>query len=412
MENEYLGTAELSPFAAIWKNAKDFPKSLSTSAAISGLIIVLVAIFGTAPIVIQAANAGHLTENQTSSWFFTMLVGSGLYGLYMSLRLRMPTTGAWSTPSTAMLVTAIAVHKLSDVVGAYLIAAAAIILIGSFGLLERILSSVPRPVTMAMLGGILFSFGVNIFPAISQEPLIVLVMIATFFIGRRFQMRAPIIPSFILGLVVAAISGHAHQPHLHIKIATPVWVNPTFTISALITLAIPLILLTLTSQYAPGMAVMTANGYKAPTNKALVTGGFISLISAPLLNAGNNSAAISAAIGATPQAEPDITRRYTASTISGFIYIAVGILGTTYLGLLSSIPSAMLVALAGLALMPAIASSTHEALVDPQYREAALVTLLITVSNIHFFKIGVPFWGLVGGVVVHQIVEYRNKKEL
>jgi benzoate membrane transport protein len=408
--DEYLGTAELKPWTAMWRNAKDFPKALSVSAAVSGLIIVLVAIFGTAPIVLQAASAGHLSQNQISSWFFTMMAGSGLYGIYMSLRLRMPTTGAWSTPSTALLVTAISAHKLSDVVGAYIIASVLIILIGSFGWLEKILASVPRPVTMAMLGGILFNFGVNIFPAISKEPLIVLVMIATFFIGRRFGLRAPIISSFVLGLIVAAISGRAHQPHLHIKIASIVWVNPTFSFSALITLAIPLLLLILTSQYAPGMAVMTGNGYKAPTNKALVTGGIISLVSAPMLNAGNNSAAISAAIGATPQAEPDKTRRYTASTTSGILYIAVGVLGTTYLGLLNSIPSAMLAALAGLALLPAIASSTHEALVDNQYREAALVTLLITVSNIHFFKIGAPFWGLVGGVVAHQIVEYRNKK--
>jgi benzoate membrane transport protein len=409
VENEYLGTAELSPFAAIWKNAKDFPKSLSTSAAISGLIIVLVAIFGTAPIVIQAANAGHLTENQTSSWFFTMLVGSGLYGLYMSLRLRMPTTGAWSTPSTALLVTAIAVHKISDVVGAYLIAATAIILIGSFGLLERILSSVPRPVTMAMLGGILFSFGVNIFPAISQEPPIVLVMIATFFIGRRFQMRAPIIPSFILGLVVAAISGHAHQPHLHIKIATPVWVNPTFTISALITLAIPLILLTLTSQYAPGMSVLTGFGYKAPVNRSLVTGGLLSFAGAGFLGSGVNSAAITAAIGAGEHADPDKSRRYTAGVVSGLTYVAFGIFGAAFLGFLGSIPIAMLAAIAGLALMPAIANSTHEALIDPQYREAALVTLMITVSNISAFKLGAPFWGLMGGVIVHQIVIFKRK---
>ena len=410
MANEYLGTADLKPWTAIWRNAKDFPKALSFSAAISGVLIVLVSIFGTGPIVLQAAKAGRFTDAQTTSWFLTMLVGSGIYAIYLSLRMRMPTAGAWCTPSTALLVTGLVNHKISDVVGAYLIASILIIAIGTFGWFERILLAVPRPVTMAMLAGILFSFGVDIFPAISKEPLIVLVMIATFFLGRRFHLRAPIIPSFIIGLVVAALSGRAHQPHLHIRVATPVWVNPTFSVGALITLAIPLSLLILTSQFAPGMAVLTSNGYKAPTNRALVTGGLISLFSAPALNSGNNSAAISASLGATPQAEPDKTRRYTASTVSGIIYVAVGLLGTTYLGLLTSIPSAMLAALAGLALLPAIASSTHEALVDSQYREAALVTLLITVSNIHFFKIGAPFWGLVGGVAVHQMVEYRNKK--
>jgi len=205
--DEYLGTADLKPWTAIWRNAKDFPKALSFSAAISGVLIVLVSIFGTGPIVLQAAKAGRFTDAQTTSWFLTMLVGSGIYAIYLSLRMRMPTAGAWCTPSTALLVTGLVNHKISDVVGAYLIASILIITIGAFGWFERILLAVPRPVTMAMLAGILFSFGVDIFPAISKEPLIVLIMIATFFLGRRFHLRAPIIPSFIIGLVVAALSG-------------------------------------------------------------------------------------------------------------------------------------------------------------------------------------------------------------
>ena len=262
---------------------------------------------------------------------------------------------------------------------------------------------------MAMLGGILFNFGVGIFPSLIDEPAIVLTMIIFFFIGRRYAWRAPVVASFASGLLVSIILGKAHQPHLNVEWAHPVWVSPHFTVSAIATLGIPLLLLTLTSQFAPGMTVLNSFGYKAPVNRSLLTGGIISLVSAGFLSSGINSAAITAAIGSGDQAEPDKTRRYSAGIICGLGYTFLGIFGSTFLGFFGSIPTSMLMAIAGLALMPAIANSTHEALVDPQYREAALITLLITVSNIHVFKLGAPFWGLIGGVIVHQIVVFKRK---
>jgi len=260
-----------------------------------------------------------------------------------------------------------------------------------------------------MLGGVLFNFGVAIFPAAIKEPVVVLPMIIVFFIGRRYKWRAPVVAAFALGLLISALLGKAHQPDLNLSIVHPTWVTPHFTISAIITLSIPLLLMTLTSQYAPGMSVLTGFGYKAPVNRSLVTGGLLSFAGAGFLGSGVNSAAITAAIGAGDHADPDKSRRYTAGVVSGITYFIFGIFGAAFLGFLGSIPVAMLAAIAGLALMPAIANSTHEALVDPQYREAALVTLLITVSNISAFKLGAPFWGLVGGVIVHQIVVFKQR---
>jgi benzoate membrane transport protein len=409
MTQVYEGTGNVPALKAIWSNLKDFPRSLSLSAAVAGILIVLIGTFGTGPIVVQAAQVGHLSEAQTASWFFTILMGSGLYGIYLSLRMRMPLVGAWSTPSAALLVTGLATHTINEAVAAYFVAAVLLTIIGWAGLLEKILALVPRPVTMAMLGGILFNFGVGIFPSLIKEPAIVLTMIIFFFIGRRFQWRAPVVASFASGLIFSAILGKAHQPHLKVEWAHPIWVSPHFTVSSVATLGIPLLLLTLTSQFAPGMSVVNGFGYKAPVNRSIVTGGLLSLVSAGFLSSGVNSAAITAAIGAGEQAEPDKSRRYTAGVVSGLGYSFLGIFGSTFLGFFGSIPTPMLMAIAGLALMPAIANSTHEALVDPQYREAALVTLLITVSNISAFKLGAAFWGLVGGVVVHQIVVFKRK---
>ena len=157
------------------------------------------------------------------------------------------------------------------------------------------------------------------------------------------------------------------------------------------------------------MAVLEASGYKAPTKISLITGGAISLLGAGFLGSGVNSAAITAAIGAGEQAEPDKNRRYTAGVMCGFFYLVVGLFGSTMLGVFSILPAAMLAALGGLGLLPAIASNTAEALADPDYREAAMVTFLVTISNIHPWSLGSPFWGLIAGVVAHQVVRLGKR---
>ena len=410
MTEQYPGTVATPPLRAMWENLKSFPRAVTWSAAMSGILIVLISSTGPVAILLAAARAGHFTNRQTASWLFACWAGSGIFGLYLSLRLRIPVIGAWSTPSVALLVTGLANHKLSDAVGAYFIASVLLIIIGVTGILQRILSIVPRPVIMGMLGGVLFDFGVNIFRTLPEEPLIVVAMVIGYFVARRFAWRAPVVTSAAVGLVLAIVTHKAHSTHWNVAVVKPVWVNPTFSVSALITLALPLLLLTVTTQFAPGLAVLSSAGYEAPTNKSLVVAGIISFLGAGALGSGVNCAAITAAIGSGEQAEPDKTRRYTAGVVCGAAYLAVGIMGATMLGLFGALPGAMLAALAGLGLLPAIASSTHEALADPQYREAALVTFLVTVSNIHPLKLGAPFWGLIAGFVVHHVVELKMKK--
>ena len=58
-------------------------------------------------------------------------------------------------------------------------------------------------------------------------------------------------------------------------------------------------------------------------------------------------------------------------------------------------------AVAGLALLGAFGSALHNALFDPNEREAALVTFLVASSGVGFYGIGGAFWGLlVGGAVL------------
>jgi benzoate membrane transport protein len=404
LKSIWRNTIELK---SIWRNTLDFPRALSVSAAFSGLLIVLVSGTGPVAILLLAAKSGHLSGAETSSWLWATWIGSGLYGLFLSLWLRIPMIGAWSTPSVALLVVGLSNHSLPQAVGAYFICAVATILVGVTGIFDRILKTVPRPVIMAMLGGILFQFGLAIFQELPNAPLIVITMVVGYFLARRLKWRAPVLTTLIVGFLVAVPEHKIHATHISFALAHPVWINPHFSLSSTITLALPMLLLTLTSQYAPGMAVLGASGYQAPTNKSLITGGAISLLGAGFLGSGVNAAAITAAIGTGEQAEPDKNRRYTAGVVCGIFYILIGLFGSTMVSVFSIVPAAMLAALGGLGLLPAISSSTAEALGDPEYREAAMVTFLVTISNIHPWSLGSPFWGLLAGVAAHQIVRKK-----
>ena len=411
MQEEFVGTSSEPIIQSVFRNLRSYFKDLSWSAASTGILVVLVSSTGPAALMLQAAKAGHFSTNQTISWLSICWIGSGVVGLLLTLRYRMPIFGAWSSPSVALLVTGLSVHSINEAVAAYYLSALAILLIGVTGIFEKILSLVPRAVIMAMLGGVLFTFGVQIFVQLPSEPAIVLVMLATFFFGRRRNWRAPVVLSTVVGLIVTIVLGKAASPHMVFGLTKFVWITPKFSIGGIFTLAIPLVLLTLTTQFAPGSAVLISNGYKAPINSMLKLSGFLSFLTAGFLNSGLNCAAISAAMGVSPQAEPDKNRRYTAAITSGFAYIVVGILGSTMMALFNLVPSAFLATLTGLALLPSIASSTHEALMDSDYREAAMITFLVTVSNIHVLKLGAPFWGLIAGVLIHQITSKKRAKK-
>jgi len=174
-------------------------------------------------------------------------------------------------------------------------------------------------------------------------------------------------------------------------------------------LALPLFVLALTSQNAPGQAVLRAAGYHTPIDKALIVTGIGSVLTAPFGGHGLTLAAITAALVTGPEAHPDPDKRYAAGVTTGFWYIATGIFGTAIVALFAGLPAALVAATGGLGLFSAISSSISGAMADNSGRDGALAALLCTAANFSLFGIGAPFWGLVVGLAVHWIMTARQK---
>jgi benzoate membrane transport protein len=256
---------------------------------------------------------------------------------------------------------------------------------------------------MAMLAGVLLTFGVKIFSSTQINPILGVSMLLVFFAAKAIRFRAPVVLSFVVGVVVVALQSKINIPEVKLSIATPVWTNPTFPVGAFFTLTIPIVLLIMTSQNAPGIALLKAVGYTPPINTIVHFGGFLSLLGSGFGGSGVNLSSITASIAISEESDPNPDTRYFAGVVAGLAYCVAAIFAGVFSSLFGSFPGELTAVLAGIALLPIITTSLVDAMEVKDYRDSAVVTFLVTISGVSAFGVGSPFWGLIAGVIVHQL---------
>lgn len=379
------------------------PKDL-VHPVVAGLISVIVNYGGTFILVFQAAKVAGLSPELTASWVWSVSIGVGLTGLFLSWRYREPIITAWSTPAAAFLVTALATTPYAEAVGAYMISAAAFIALGMSGYFEKVIRLIPPGIASGLLAGILLQFGIGAFGGASADPLLVGMLIIAYVVLKRFSARYAVVGILLLGLAFLLTQGRIDLSGLTLEFAAPVFTMPEFSLNALLSVALPLFLITLTGQYMPGMLVLRNDGFKTSANPIVTLTGLGSLIMAPFGSHAFNIAAITAAIATGVEAHEDPSRRWIAGIAAGCFYILVGVFGVTLAAVFMAFPATFITALAGLALLGTIGGSLAGAMADPASREAALITFLASAANIKLLGIGGAFWGLVVGLVAYLVL--------
>nr|WP_186811713.1 benzoate/H(+) symporter BenE family transporter [Paenibacillus xylanexedens] len=377
----------------------------------AALISVIVNYGGTFILVFQAAKAAGLSPEMTASWIWSISIGVGITGIWLSYRYKEPIITAWSTPAAAFLVSMLAVTPYSEAVGAYMISAVGFIILGMSGLFERFVRLIPPGIASGLLAGILLQFGISAFEGAKVEPVLVILLFTAYIVLKRFTSRYAIVGILVLGLIYLVIMGKTDFSSIQLAVALPVFTAPEFSIQALLGVALPLFIITLTGQYMPGMLVLRNDGFRTSANPILTVTGLGSLIAAPFGSHAFNVAAITAAICTGKDAHEDKSKRYIAGIACGIFYITVGIFGVTLAALFLILPAAFIATLAGLALLGTIGGSLANALADPNGRETALITFLATAANVTLFGIGGAFWGLVAGVMAHLLIHYKFAKK-
>ena len=375
--------------------------------AVAGLISVIVNYGGTFILVFQAARIAGLSPELTASWVWSVSIGVGLTGLFLSWRHREPIITAWSTPAAAFLVSALAATSYAEAVGAYMISAAAFVVLGLSGCFEKVIRLIPPGIAAGLLEGILLQFGIGAFGGASTDPVLVGLLVAAYVVLKRLSARYAVVGILVIGLAYLLAQGRVDLSGLHLTPAMPVLTLPEFTLNAALSVALPLFLITLTGQYMPGMLVLRNDGFRTSANPIVTVTGLGSLVMAPFGSHAFNIAAITAAIATGRDAHEDPSKRWIAGIAAGAFYVLVGVFGVTLAAVFMAFPATFITTLAGLALLGTIGGSLAGAMADPSSREAALITFLASAANITMFGIGGAFWGLVIGLAASVVLNGR-----
>lgn len=366
----------------------------------AGVVTAFVGFASSFAVILKGLTAVGASDAEAASGLMALSVAMGVAGIVLSLWFRMPISAAWSTPGAALLAATGAVKGgFPAAVGAFIVVGFLIVAAGLIRPFGRLVAAIPSALANAMLAGILFGLCLAPIKALIEVPLAAtLVILAWLVVSRWKRIYATPAAAIVAGLVIAF---SAQGAPLDLSSVTPVlaWVRPSFTFEALVSIALPLFIVTMASQNLPGLAVLSAYDYKPEPGPLIATTGAFTLAAAPFGGHAVNLSAITAAMCASPEASPDPGKRWIASLTAGATYILFGLLAGGVTALVSGSPI-LIEAVAGLALLNAFGSALHNALADVSEREAALATFLVASSGVGFYGIGGAFWGLIAGGVI------------
>lgn len=390
-----------TPRRPIWQD-------ISSTAVGAGFLAVMVSYSGPLLVYLSASEAMEISTSMFVSWVFAISIAAGLSSIFLSLWLRVPISMAWSAPGTVLLISIGTSMSIAEIITAYLVVAVSLILIGLSGLFEKLVRLLPPAVTNGMMAGILFGFGLRAAQGFATDPVIVGVLIAAFVVLTVLVPRYAVLCLLGIAVLLTALFYEAPIGDVGLKVATPVLWMPELSVTAIATLALPLLITTLSGQYLPGVAILRANGFAVSTRPILVVGGVASAGAAFFGGISIALASITAAFCASSDSHEDPSRRYIAGVASGCFYCLGGLFAGSIVGFLILLPAAVIALLAGLALLPAIQKFMTDMLAGDDV-QAGLLTFLFTTSGMTMFGIGSAFWGVLIGLLATLIL--RNVKK-
>ncbi|HCD7969841.1 benzoate/H(+) symporter BenE family transporter [Citrobacter amalonaticus] len=383
--------------------------SLPLPTLLSGFVAVLVGYASSAAIIWQAAVAAGASSAQIAGWMSALGLAMGISTLILTLWYRAPVLTAWSTPGAALLVTGLQGLTLPEAIGVFIIANALIVLCGVTGLFARLMQVIPYSLAAAMLAGILLRFGLQAFASLNDQFLLCGGMLLAWLILKRIAPRYAVIAALIAGAAIALFEGDIATSSLAMTPVLPTFIAPQFSLAHSLGIAVPLFLVTMASQNAPGVATMKAAGYDVPVSPLIIVNGLLALLLSPFGVYSICIAAITAAICQSPEAHPDAAKRWLAAAAAGVFYLLAGVFGSSITGMLAALPASGIQMLAGLALLGTISGSLYQALSHENERDAAVVTFLVTASGLTLYGIGSAFWGLIAGGICYTVLRLARR---
>ncbi|WAI87295.1 Inner membrane protein YdcO [Psychrobacter sp. SC65A.3] len=389
---------------------QDLKQDWSLSASVAGFLAVLIAYAGPLVIFFQAAQAAQVSEAMMASWIWGISIGTAIPGIYLSIKYKAPIVTAWSAPGTVLLVTLFPQMSINEAIAAYIISAIVIFMVGATGYFDKVLQWIPNSIAAGMMAGILFQFGLGLFVATDTMPFIIFSMLGCYLLAKRLSPRYTMIWVLLCGVILSLLFGKMNPVDINFTMTMPVFIWPEWSWHATFNLAIPLILVSLSGQFLPGMAILNLSGYDTPAKPIVMATSIASLAVACVGGITITLAAITAALCTGKDAHELKEKRYVAGVANGIFYLLGGLFASSIVLVFSLLPKELIAALAGLALIGAISANITVAMKDDSQRESALITFLATASGMQFLGLSSVFWGICIGMIAHYILTKKSSK--
>ena len=398
---------KLEPPSAIGASFYDVFRSIDSNSLTNGLVATVFAVTGPVAIILSVASSAGLEKNIVNTWIFAAFGIGGLLTLVLSYLYRQPLAMAWTMPGAALLVSSLGHLTFSEAVGAFLVSGLMMVLLGISGLARWLMEKFPSNIVMAMVAGVFLPFGLNLITGFANTPLISGVAIFSFVVTSVFsrigRYTPPMLSALVSGIIAAALVGKGPViPDEMPWLAEPTIITPTFSIDAMIELVIPLVISVIAVQNMQGVSVLKTVGYNAPINVLTVVCGYGSLLMGMLgcvptcLTGPANAILVSSGKKGT---------HYLGAMLFGFLFALVGLFSPLLIETATSMPRDFILVLGGLAMLPVLTSAFSSAFSFERSSRlsdfAAIITFLVTVSDIPIFNIASPFWGLVFGSIIY-----------
>lgn len=376
----------------------------------AGVLAAVVGFASAFPIVLQGLAGVGASPAEAASGLLALCIGQALLAIWLGLRMRMPIAIAWSTPGAALLASTVAPSGgFAVAVGAFLVAAALVIIAGLWRPFARAVESIPTTLASAMLAGVLLHICLAPVEAVGQMPALALPIIIAWALAWRFVRPWAVPIAVVVTATIVFFATPIPEGAMADILPRPVLLMPVFSLDAIIGIALPLFIVTMASQNLPGLAVLGANGYRPAAGPLFLSTGTSSALVAPFGGHALNLAAITAALCAGPEAHPDPGKRYIASVSAGASYLIIGLFAGFAAAFIAASPPLLIQAVAGLALLGSLAGALTAALAKEDERIPAILTFITAASGVSFFGIGPAFWGLIAGGVVMGLMRVGRK---
>jgi benzoate membrane transport protein len=301
-------------------------RDLGPDQLVNGLIGMIFSMTGPVAVILAVGARAGLPQSLVASWIFGVFVFNGLLTILAAWIYRQPLGFFWTIPGTVVVGQALMSLTWAEVIGAYVVSAVVMLVLGLSGKVDTVMNLLPMPVVMAMVAGVFLPFGLRLVGAVHDDVAVAAPMVVVFIVltalpqlGRRLP---PILGALVTGVVVVVATGRMSGHSLDGSwVASPVFTSPHFTWSAMGQLVLPLVITVLVVQNGQGMAVLTAAGHRPPMNAITIACGLVSL---PAAAVGAVSTCLTGPTNALLTASGDRARQYTAAIWCGTLAVLFG----------------------------------------------------------------------------------------